>query len=481
MGPGNAFFFLCAFSALSGVYSDPETVDGMYLEKKSGVLNRQKGPTVTTPNYNLKAVPADFKQGYVGRAKHSKAFESILGEHHLNSKQQPAARWLHHKQQPEGYAFLHGQQQLGKQLPEQKGVFWNHPSTQVASPQWQKQLQAPEPPRALPQIERPTSGAEPNLIKDSIKEEKESTTSAIRELNQLNPSLPAQEKEEGRQEASSVSSADISSATQRAPQKKDSVDDSASSIVPVAGFLKGIHSEPGESAGVFSGDDRHKAILGLIIGVAFVAVFVAMGIGLAAQCVAERVRQNRSAVFSNVRTPNEEDRTPPELRGNGAPSFVQPKNGDLKGRSGDAKGGYRNGGQPFFNGKLILRDAPGFSSSSLSSGRRSSNGSTSMTSTLFAAHTAVIMPSPAEQVTDDLVSPKYDTEEDDASEDGSSDDTVYECPGLAAPGEMVVANPFFLQGADMAHLHRGGGGGAEPQPISNQSSLLFHHGIKGVN
>lgn len=89
------------------------------------------------------------------------------------------------------------------------------------------------------------------------------------------------------------------------------------------------------------------------------------------------------------------------------------------------------------------------------------------------------MPSPAEQVTDDLVSPKYDTEEDDATEEDDSDDTVYECPGLAAPGqEMVVTNPFFLKGRDMPHLHREGN--QQPQPIS-QSSSLFHHGIKGVN
>ncbi len=130
-----------------------------------------------------------------------------------------------------------------------------------------------------------------------------------------------------------------------------------------------------------------------------------------------------------------------------------------------------------------------------------------MTSTLFATHAAAIMPSPAEQVTDDLVSPKYDTEEDDATEEDDSDDTVYECPGLAAPGqEMVVSNPFFLQGRQLAHLQRqrsgdhgggagevggsggsgvvGGGGGPgvqQPKPISEQSNLLFHHGIKGVN
>ena len=143
--------------------------------------------------------------------------------------------------------------------------------------------------------------------------------------------------------------------------------------------------------------------------------------------------------------------------------------------------------QPFFNGKLILQDTPA------SSGRSASNP---VTSTLFATHAAAIMPSPAEQVTDDLVSPKYDdTEEDeDVTEEDESDDTVYECPGLAAPGqEMCVSNPFFLRGRELPHLReaRAAGGDRDhqqqqqqrrqPQPISQHSNILFHHGIKGVN
>ena len=34
--------------------------------------------------------------------------------------------------------------------------------------------------------------------------------------------------------------------------------------------------------------------------------------------------------------------------------------------------------------------------------------------------------------------------EDDRLEEDENDDTIYECPGLAPPGEMVVTNPFFL-------------------------------------
>ena len=92
-------------------------------------------------------------------------------------------------------------------------------------------------------------------------------------------------------------------------------------------------------------------------------------------------------------------------------------------------------------------------------------------------------------MTDDLVSPKYDDTEDEVTEEDDSDDTVYECPGLAAPGqEMCVSNPFFLKGRDLPHLrhHREANNAADqqrrqPQPISQHSNILFHHGIKGVN
>jgi len=34
---------------------------------------------------------------------------------------------------------------------------------------------------------------------------------------------------------------------------------------------------------------------------------------------------------------------------------------------------------------------------------------------------------------------------------GEDDETIYECPGLAPPGEMVVTNPFFLSGGFQDH------------------------------
>jgi hypothetical protein len=130
--------------------------------------------------------------------------------------------------------------------------------------------------------------------------------------------------------------------------KKDAVDTNAKDKPPRAGFLKGNYIATAAAGrgngGIFVGEDKHKAILGLIIGIAFVAVFVAMGIGLAAQCVVSRTKQNRTSLFSNIRTPNEEDRTPPELRGNGAPTFVQPKPHELDpGVKGHRGSGSRHG------------------------------------------------------------------------------------------------------------------------------------------
>jgi hypothetical protein len=99
-----------------------------------------------------------------------------------------------------------------------------------------------------------------------------------------------------------------------------------------------------------------------------------------------------------------------------------------------------------------------------------------MTSTLFAAQAAALMPSPAEHITDGLLSPLDESEDAMATEDDDSDDTVYECPGLAATdGEMVVNNPFYLRGGDLPQLEAN----AVPQPISRGS--MFHREMKGVN
>ena len=100
------------------------------------------------------------------------------------------------------------------------------------------------------------------------------------------------------------------------------------------------------------------------------------------------------------------------------------------------------------------------------------------------------MPSPAAnvQITDDLISPKYDDKDDhrndstESEEEDSSDDTVYECPGLAASSgdDIVVANPFFMPGQNFTPLVPTPNSPARkaPHPISKNE---FHRGITGFN
>eukprot|EP00095_Tigriopus_kingsejongensis_P010820 maker-scaffold1135_size60270-snap-gene-0.10 protein:Tk10820 transcript:maker-scaffold1135_size60270-snap-gene-0.10-mRNA-1 annotation:"neural proliferation differentiation and control protein 1 isoform x1" len=270
----------------------------------------------------------------------------------------------------------------------------------------------------------------------------------------------------------------------QAKKEMEQVQAPAPQIEPRSSYLKDARSEAafepfgmGSRTDAFTGGDRHKAILGLVIGIVFVTAFVAMGIGLAAQCVADRVKLMKDkSVLGRMRSPNGDDETPPELNGS-VPFGSSPCD---RSPSDARNGKMSNMNPPLFTGKLILHDPPGLSSSALC--RTTAAAASKMTNTLFAAQQAVIMPSPAEQVTDDLISPKYDTDDCSENED-DSDDTVYECPGLAANAtameEMVVKNPFYLQGGEIG-LRPTLANSSDPQPISSQSSI-FHHGIKGAN
>ena len=165
-------------------------------------------------------------------------------------------------------------------------------------------------------------------------------TTAAADLNQLNP-RPQYRTERVKEDVPTVSGPQPTTAephvepTHPAMEKKGEA--RPPPVRPKVSFL-----QQGESNGeLFSGENRHKAVLGVVLGVVFVAVFVAMGIGLAAQSASDKAKQGKTAsrgIFSNLMTPNDEDRTPPELRGSGAPNFVQPKNYDLGGLNGGTTG-----------------------------------------------------------------------------------------------------------------------------------------------
>lgn len=96
------------------------------------------------------------------------------------------------------------------------------------------------------------------------------------------------------------------------------------------------------------------------------------------------------------------------------------------------------------------------------------------------------------QVIDDLISPKYDNRDgehpgdstESEEEEDSSDDTVYECPGLAASSgeEIVVANPFFMPDQELTPLvgRQKSSSTKVPKPIS-RNEAIFRQGITGFN
>lgn len=236
------------------------------------------------------------------------------------------------------------------------------------------------------------------------------------------------------------------------------------------------------SKSAFGNDDdiSGQSVASLVIGLTFVAAFISSAVGLVIHNMWDRIRQKKQQqkpeIYGRtrrVKSPNEEDQTPPELRGCGQPSFVQPDlspNGTQAvtspGQGGISPNGSKTGAG-FLNGKLIFHDPPG--------NYLRSNGTHHLPPSALGAipKQKMLLPSKA-AVTDDLISPKYDDDNcnDESTDDGDdddeeSDDTVYECPGLASSsGGMVIKNPFFT-------MHNGGdGGSALPPPLEAVKAQL---------
>lgn len=238
------------------------------------------------------------------------------------------------------------------------------------------------------------------------------------------------------------------------------------------------------------------SVAGLVIGLTFVAAFISIAIGLVGHGLIKRCRHvnndsGRSSRNSNwMRSPGDDDRTPPELRpgSNCGGSSRRSSSSRTRHIPGTLPG---HGGTPFFNGKLILHDPPGlangargvmrpFNPGNVLGGNSTNglNGLGGFTMTSPPSKFGAIpkkMPSPAAQVTDVLVSPKY--EDGETTEEEDSDDTVYECPGLGATKGMEVRNPFFMDGGDMQPSSKL----ANKKPISQYTDLFHHQEIVGLN
>jgi len=235
------------------------------------------------------------------------------------------------------------------------------------------------------------------------------------------------------------------------------------------------------------------SVAGLVIGLTFVAAFISIAIGLVGHGLIKRCRHGndsgRSSRNSWMRSPgDDEDRTPPELRpGSNCGGSSRRNSGRTRHIPGTLPG---HGGTPFFNGKLILHDPPGLANGArgvmrpfnpgnvLGGNSTNGPGGFMMTSppSKFGGAIPKKMPSPAAQVTDVLVSPKY--EDGETTEEEDSDDTVYECPGLGATKGMEVRNPFFMDGGDMQPQ---GSKLANKKPISQYTDLFHHQEIVGLN
>lgn len=234
------------------------------------------------------------------------------------------------------------------------------------------------------------------------------------------------------------------------------------------------------------------SVAGLVIGLTFVAAFISIAIGLVGHGLIKRCRHvndsGRSSRNSWMKSPgDDEDRTPPELRpgSNCGGSSRRSSSGRTRHIPGTLPG---HGGTPFFNGKLILHDPPGLANGARGVmrpfnpgnvlGGNSTNGPGGFMMTSPPSKFGAIpkkMPSPAAQVTDVLVSPKY--EDGETTEEEDSDDTVYECPGLGATKGMEVRNPFFMDGGDMQPSSKL----ANKKPISQYTDLFHHQEIVGLN
>ena len=103
-------------------------------------------------------------------------------------------------------------------------------------------------------------------------------------------------------------------------------------------------------------DIPRDSVSALVIGMTFVVIFIVMALGLVGHSIYSKLRNcgerdKKDAYFARnskgrfMRSPNEEDRTPPELRtGCGQASFVQPEHS-----MGNGYGTSRNGGPKSIN------------------------------------------------------------------------------------------------------------------------------------
>ena len=295
-----ALLFVIAALAVSEVVADPETVEGMYLEKRGdeAILKRQKGPLAlpdedkAQPPQARPSSPA-FKQGHLGFKSSStsggraRAFGAVLGKQKVfrqDSPQGNAPNWLQQlrqkQRQPQAGIPPQG---AGVRNPIQQQQSGPYPVMRSDGGQESSTSFTPKRTSAAGSDIRLAATTSSKIISDTNRPLM--TTAAAADLNQLNPlSQPGEVKEDvstlPRLQQTTTSDPSKNGEPAAARPAMEKKDEAKPPPTPKVGFLQG--GERGDG-GLFSGESRHKAILGVVLGVVFVAVFVAMGIGLAAQ------------------------------------------------------------------------------------------------------------------------------------------------------------------------------------------------------
>ncbi len=397
-------FLVCPFA-----HGDPETVDGLYLTKKSAPASVPKriksSPAVgpppalapvsfpNEPSRNGAGSDGRFPQahlgGVAGRGGRGplplgsntapRAFASYLTpperglDWYRRHYEQNRLRKTHHPQQERKQQQQLGQEQHQPPKKQQPVPTWGGLSTQLPPLiKW-----SPHPTK--PKIHFPGFTTHPSLKNDNdhpkgkIKTPSfisEATTKPTEHVQETDVSLtsstggptvsPSTERPLAVHPSSAKSTTKDSTTPKQervieAPEKKVG---QAVDARPRVEYLK---SSSGDVDG-FSGSDGRKSLAGILVGVVFVAAFLAVALGLA---VGRLLRPDAGhggtggcedgvgQMFPGpMRSPDDDERTPPELRGYGGhPAFVQP--GEEKGRKG--RGKNNGGGGAGDNGQVRLR------------------------------------------------------------------------------------------------------------------------------
>ena len=374
---------------LSLVRADPETVDGLYLTKKSdpGSVPKHRNalPAVGStegPRPQQKGGGGSFRQAQLGGgrgrgrkpgvapSKQHKAFGSYL------SPPERGLDWYrsHYEQQQ----LLQGQQQAQShprwhQVNRNRFKIWSS-SRQTATPpphlvKWTSQA---------PPNKKQSSGASPKSTeakqmsldssKISTNDNKAANNAPHQRLQQdKGVSAFTSPSQSTRKEAFSPTSSSLTTTT--TTSSSESTDQGQQQVVldapekkvaqPKVEFLRPL---PEETTGGFWGGGDGQSWSGVLVGVAFVAAFLVVALGLAAGRLfqpgfGDGGREDGGGggeVLFQMRSPEDEERTPPELRGYGGhPAFVQP--GDEE-DPGSRRGGGRRGREADCNGQVTTQN-----------------------------------------------------------------------------------------------------------------------------